>query len=41
MNYITWIEHPDKGHYLAIGTSAPWDRKVQIKVPKWVAKRFK
>lgn len=38
MKYITPIEH-DKGYSLAIGRKAPWDR-VQVPVPKWIAKLF-
>lgn len=39
MKYVNWIEYDD-GHYLAIGVSSPWNRKIQIRVPMWIARYF-
>jgi hypothetical protein len=39
IKFITPIEYyPD--WVLAIGTAAPWNRRVQIRVPKFVARWF-
>lgn len=38
--HITPIEYPDKGYFLAIGKVAPWDRKLQLRVPKRIFNLF-
>lgn len=32
--HIDWIEYDGGKHYLAIGRTSPWDRHIQIRVPK-------
>lgn len=36
---IYWIE-TDEGNYLTIGNKAPWDNKIWIRVPLFIAKLF-
>jgi len=34
---LHWLE-TERGHFITYGNTAPWDNKIQIKVPRWIAK---
>lgn len=38
--YIDWIASDGGVYHLAIGTAAPWDRHIQIRVPKFLVRLF-
>lgn len=40
IKYVDWVEYYPEGHYLAIGRGSPWDRKIQIRVPRVVAAKL-
>ena len=36
IKYLHWIEYDNNRHYISIGTKAPWDNRIQIRLPKKV-----
>lgn len=38
--YLHWIEYEDNKHYLSIWKKAPWDNRIQIRLPKAVCSKL-
>lgn len=38
--HIYWIEYEDDNHYLSVGKYAPWDNRIQIRLPKIICEKL-